>query len=80
MKKVFDAYAQHIRVQPDSHLFFLDGERISETKTAKETGLQDGDEIDCFIEQTGGGGVSSSRSIAGLLIETLEENSPTTFK
>jgi hypothetical protein len=49
------AYPERKGVQSDSLRFALDGERICEKKTVKETGLEDGDQIDCFIEQTGGG-------------------------
>ena len=33
----------------------FDGDRLSSDKTAEEVGMEDGDEIDAMVEQTGGG-------------------------
>ena len=34
--------------------FLFDGERIGETQTPKDLGLEDGDSIDVVMEQVGG--------------------------
>ena len=54
MSKVFSNYAQRKGVQPDSLRFLLDGERITEGETPKTLELEDQDQIDCMLEQTGG--------------------------
>jgi len=55
MQKVFDTYAQRKGVQASSLRFLLDGERIEPTQTPKMLELDDQDQIDCMLEQTGGG-------------------------
>lgn len=54
MQKVFDTYAQRKGVQASSLRFLLDGERIDATATPKMLELDDQDQIDCMLEQTGG--------------------------
>lgn len=54
MQKVFDTYAQRKGVQASSLRFLLDGERIEPTQTPKMLELDDQDQIDCMLEQTGG--------------------------
>ena len=54
MSKVFDTYAQRKGVQATSLRFMLDGERIDENSTPKMLELDDQDQIDCMLEQTGG--------------------------
>lgn len=39
--------------------FLIDGKRVDENKTPREVGLEDGDSIDVFMEQTGGRGGGS---------------------
>ena len=55
MSKVFTNYAQRKGVQSDSLRFLLDGERINAEDTPKTLELEDQDQIDCMLEQTGGG-------------------------
>jgi len=54
MQKVFETYAQRKGVQPQSLRFLLDGERIESDQTPKMLELEDQDQIDCVLEQTGG--------------------------
>ena len=55
MQKVFETYAQRKGVQVGSLRFMLDGERIDPTQTPKMLELDDQDQIDCLLEQVGGG-------------------------
>jgi small ubiquitin-related modifier len=55
MSKIFNAYAVRKGVQPNSLRFLLDGERINEDDTPKMLELEDQDQIDCVLEQSGGG-------------------------
>ena len=54
MKKVFDAYAKRKSVAPTALRFLLDGERIQAESTPEQLELEDKDQIDCLLEQTGG--------------------------
>jgi small ubiquitin-related modifier len=54
MRKVFETYATRKAVNKDSLRFMLDGERVDEDSTPKMLELEDDDQIDCFLEQTGG--------------------------
>merc|ERR1719331_2904802 len=54
MSKVFNTYAQRKGVQLSSLRFLLDGERIEENATPKQLELDDQDQIDCMLEQSGG--------------------------
>jgi small ubiquitin-related modifier len=54
MTKVFANYASRKGVQPDSIRFLLDGERIPNDATPESLDLEDQDQIDCMLEQTGG--------------------------
>jgi len=54
MQKVFDTYAQRKGIQKESMRFLLDGERIAPDQTPKMLELDDQDQIDCMLEQTGG--------------------------
>mmetsp|Transcript_38289 Transcript_38289/g.79621 ORF Transcript_38289/g.79621 Transcript_38289/m.79621 type:complete len:94 (+) Transcript_38289:123-404(+) len=54
MSKVFDTYASRKGVQASSLRFMLDGERIEPGQTPKTLELDDQDQIDCMLEQTGG--------------------------
>ncbi len=52
---VFTAYAQWISVDVKSLRFLLDGERINDTDTPDMLELEDGVQIDCVLQQVGGG-------------------------
>jgi small ubiquitin-related modifier len=54
MAKVFETYATRKGIQPSSIRFMLDGERIDPTHTPKMLEMDDQDQIDCMLEQTGG--------------------------
>jgi small ubiquitin-related modifier len=54
MQKVFETYAQRKGVQSSSLRFLLDGERIEPDQTPKMLELDDQDQIDCMLEQSGG--------------------------
>ena len=54
MSKVFKAYGQRKGVQFQSLRFLIDGKRIENDETPKMLELEDQDQIDCMIEQTGG--------------------------
>jgi small ubiquitin-related modifier len=54
MRKVFETYASRRGVAVDSLRFLLDGERIEDDTTPKMLELEDQDQIDCLLEQTGG--------------------------
>ncbi|GKY98196.1 hypothetical protein MPSEU_000777400 [Mayamaea pseudoterrestris] len=54
MKKIFETYASRRGVQASSLRFLLDGERIEPDQTPKMLELEDQDQIDCLLEQTGG--------------------------
>lgn len=55
MSKVFDTYANRRGIQRSSLRFMLDGEAIAPDTTPKMLELDDQDQIDCLLEQTGGG-------------------------
>lgn len=54
MEKVFETYAQRKGVQMASLRFLLDGDRVDPKQTPKMLELEDQDQIDCMLEQTGG--------------------------
>ncbi|GMI01378.1 hypothetical protein TrLO_g1144 [Triparma laevis f. longispina] len=54
MEKVFQTYATRRGVDFNSLRFLLDGERIGPDETPKTLELDDQDQIDCMLEQTGG--------------------------
>lgn len=54
MSKVFDTYAQRKGIATASIRFLLDGETIKGDQTPKMLELEDQDQIDCMLEQTGG--------------------------
>ena len=54
MGKVFETYAQRKGVQAASLRFLLDGDRIQADQTPKQLEMDDQDQIDCMLEQSGG--------------------------
>jgi len=54
MSKVFETYASRKGVQSQSLRFLLDGERIEPFSTPADLDLDDQDQIDCMLEQSGG--------------------------
>ena len=55
MSKVFNAYAKRKGVQGNALRFLLDGQRINPEQTPGDLELEDQDQIDCVLEQQGGG-------------------------
>jgi hypothetical protein len=54
--KVFDSYCERQEVGRRSVRFLLDGDRIQDTDTPESLEIEDGDMIQCVLEQTGGEG------------------------
>ena len=54
MERVFTNFANRLGVAVENLRFQLDGERVNPQDTPKTLELEDGDQIDCVIEQTGG--------------------------
>lgn len=57
MGKIFDAYAERRGIDGRAIRFMLDGKRIDRNQTPADLELEDGDQIDCLLEQIGGGGL-----------------------
>eukprot|EP00752_Nemacystus_decipiens_P011301 g10043.t1 len=55
MEKVFNTYATRKGVQVQALRFLLDGQRVNENDTPTSLELEDQDQIDCMLEQQGGG-------------------------
>eukprot|EP00825_Cyclidium_porcatum_P042550 TRINITY_DN584_c0_g3_i4.p1 TRINITY_DN584_c0_g3~~TRINITY_DN584_c0_g3_i4.p1 ORF type:complete len:143 (-),score=42.88 TRINITY_DN584_c0_g3_i4:361-789(-) len=53
-KKLMEAYCQRQSVTLQSVRFIFDGDRILETNTPNDMGMENGDEIDVVVEQQGG--------------------------
>lgn len=58
--KLMTAYCNQRSIQMSSTAFLFDGGRLHPEETPYEVGMEDGDEIDAVIHQTGG---SISRSL-----------------
>ncbi|KAG2494930.1 hypothetical protein HYH03_006865 [Edaphochlamys debaryana] len=54
LEKVFNAYCNKKGVDTNSVRFLFDGTRVNGSSTPEELGMEDGDCIDCVIEQVGG--------------------------
>ena len=52
--KVFRAYSEKVGVDPKSVHFLYDGRRLTDTETPKMVEMQDEDQIDVVVNQTGG--------------------------
>ena len=55
MGKIFDAYAKRRGIEKSTLRFMLDGRRVLDADTPESLDLQDLDQIDCLLEQIGGG-------------------------
>mmetsp|Transcript_28137 Transcript_28137/g.75966 ORF Transcript_28137/g.75966 Transcript_28137/m.75966 type:complete len:98 (+) Transcript_28137:86-379(+) len=53
-QKIFRTYCEKKALNRDSVRFNFDGERINENQTPADLEMEDGDVIDCMIEQLGG--------------------------
>jgi small ubiquitin-related modifier len=56
MQKVFETYAGRKGVNPSFYRFLLDGERIQPTDTPNMLEMEDQDQINCVLTQSGGRG------------------------
>jgi len=54
LKKLMEAYCSRNGVNPSTVRFLFDGQRIQETNTPNDLNLEDNDQIDAMVEQTGG--------------------------
>ena len=54
LRKLMDAYCQREGLPTEGTRFLYDGDRINRDQTPAELSMQDGDEIDALVEQTGG--------------------------
>jgi small ubiquitin-related modifier len=54
LKKLMDAYCSRNGVNPNTVRFLFDGNRIKENDTPIELQLQNDDQIDAMVEQSGG--------------------------
>ncbi|KAF4651796.1 Small ubiquitin- modifier 1 [Perkinsus olseni] len=57
LRKLMDAYCTREGLPSDGVRFLYDGERINRDSTPQELDMQDQDEIDALVEQTGGCGL-----------------------
>ncbi len=52
--KIFAAYCNRKAVAQSSVRFLFDGQRLDESKTLEELGIENDDVIDALLQQTGG--------------------------
>ncbi|KAF5815015.1 putative Ubiquitin domain-containing protein [Helianthus annuus] len=57
LKKLMNAYCDRQSVEINSIAFLFDGRRLRAEQTPDELEMEDGDEIDAMLHQTGGGGL-----------------------
>ena len=55
LKKLMDAYCQRQGLSGNQCRFIFDGERLKDDDTPDKLEMENGDEIDVMVEQTGGG-------------------------
>ncbi|XP_057441691.1 small ubiquitin-related modifier 2-like [Lotus japonicus] len=55
LKKLMNAYCDRQSVELNSIAFLFDGRRLRAEQTPDELEMEDGDEIDAMLHQTGGG-------------------------
>ncbi|XP_024377115.1 small ubiquitin-related modifier 1 [Physcomitrium patens] len=54
LRKLMNAYCDRQSVDPSSIAFLFDGRRLRADQTPAELEMEDGDEIDAMLHQTGG--------------------------
>ena len=54
LDKVFNAYSQRKGVNATSLRFLFDGQRVRGDQTPQDIDMDDGDQLDCMLEQQGG--------------------------
>lgn len=52
--RVVDGYCKKLNIEKANIRFLFDGNRLGDQDTPQSVGLEDGDQIDCFHEATGG--------------------------
>ncbi|KAK8951601.1 Small ubiquitin-related modifier 1 [Platanthera zijinensis] len=57
LKKLMNAYCDRQSVDPKSIVFLFDGRGIPAEKTPDELEMEDGDEIDAMLHQSGGSAI-----------------------
>ncbi|KAK6974612.1 ubiquitin-related domain-containing protein [Favolaschia claudopus] len=57
--KIFQAAEQRFGKDAGTFKFVFEGQRIAKDNTPAELGIEDQDQIDCFLEQVGGGALST---------------------
>jgi len=55
LRKLMSAYCERTGVKMEAMRFRFDGQPINETDTPSQLDMEDGDSIDVFQQQTGGG-------------------------
>ncbi|XP_051133587.1 small ubiquitin-related modifier 1-like [Andrographis paniculata] len=60
LKKLMNAYCDRHSVDLNSIAFLFDGRRLRGEQTPDDVDLEDGDEIDAMLHQTGGAGTSTA--------------------
>uniref|UniRef100_A0A7N0ZZ03 Small ubiquitin-related modifier n=1 Tax=Kalanchoe fedtschenkoi TaxID=63787 RepID=A0A7N0ZZ03_KALFE len=55
LRKLMNAYCDRQSVEMNSIAFLFDGRRLRQEQTPDELEMEDGDEIDAMLHQTGGG-------------------------
>ncbi|CAM6114627.1 unnamed protein product [Calypogeia fissa] len=55
LRKLMNAYCERQSVDASSIAFLFDGRRLRAEQTPAELDMEDGDEIDAMLHQTGGG-------------------------
>ncbi|KAL7177271.1 hypothetical protein ACSBR2_030590 [Camellia fascicularis] len=56
LRKLMIAYCDQQSLDPKSIVFLFDGRRIHAEQTPDQLGMEDCDEVDAMLHQTGGGG------------------------
>ncbi|WIA14529.1 hypothetical protein OEZ85_003048 [Tetradesmus obliquus] len=54
LEKVMKAYCDKKAIEQTAVRFVFDGQRVNPQSTPQNLGMEDGDIIDCFMEQIGG--------------------------
>ncbi len=55
-RKLMHAFCDRQRIVQNTVRFIFDGDRIKDTDTPRDLDMEDGDTIEVFANQTGGGG------------------------
>ncbi|KAG7085609.1 hypothetical protein E1B28_003159 [Marasmius oreades] len=61
-KKVFDAAEKKFGKDPGTLKFTYDGSRVNPEDTPASRGMEDGDQLDAFLQQLGGASTYSNHS------------------